>query len=101
MPLAAMSPGPITQSAGTGLGIVGWATGALNPFCRKLKCAGDGKGWSGGSTRPDGEAESSRSPTVSVHSLGLLFLRREGEPASKDQGEQSKGLPRGRVFSLH
>jgi len=34
-----MSPGPITQSAGTGLGIVG-----------------DGKGWSGGSTRPDGEA---------------------------------------------
>eukprot|EP00434_Breviolum_minutum_P015386 symbB.v1.2.013557.t4/scaffold952.1/size217748/15 len=35
---------PITQSAGTGLGIVG-----------------DGKGWSGGSTRPDGEANQPQS----------------------------------------
>ena len=69
---------PITQSAGTGLGIVGrepWELSIDSKFekifflnlklnltlntlgnLNKLELRGDGKGWSGGSTRPDGEA---------------------------------------------
>ena len=61
---------PITQSAGTGLGIVGpepWELSKLTELNLNLKRShfgnlnkkelqGDGKGWSGGSTRPDGEA---------------------------------------------